>query len=187
MGFDKLVNFLIKNLNNNFIDDINIKANIKKIIGNHIMFDINFIIYQVLLDLEEEINIIIKLILSLSLSINSYDYIEKKIIEYFSCISFKNNININILFKGETEDEIINNFLNYINNNKYNNITIIDNIIIEKIFNKINELINNIHYIDLIKTIHIIFDGIPSYSKILEQRRRRIKNYIESKEKKKNI
>ena len=184
MGFDKLVNFLIKNLNNNFIDDINIKSNIKKIIGNHVMFDINFIIYQVLLDLEEEINIIIKLILSLSLSIDNYDYIEKKIIEYFSNISFKNNININNFFIGDTEDIIIQNFLNYINNHKYNNITIIDNIIIEKIFNKINELINNIHYIELIKTINIIFDGIPSYSKILEQRRRRTKNYIESIEKK---
>ena len=99
MGFDKLVNFLIKNLNNDFIDDINIKANIKKIIGNHIMFDINFIIYQVLLELEDEINIIIKLILSLSLSIDNYDYIEKKIIDYFSTISFKEKINITNLFK----------------------------------------------------------------------------------------
>ena len=184
MGFDKLVNFLIKNLNNDFIDDINIKANIKKIIGNHIMFDINFIIYQVLLELEDEINIIIKLILSLSLSIDNYDYIEKKIIDYFSTISFKEKINITNLFKGNNEDEIIQNFLNYINNTTYNNISIINNMIIEKIFNKINELVQNIHYIDFIKTINIIFDGIPSYSKILEQRRRRIKNYIESKEKK---
>jgi hypothetical protein len=185
MGFDKLVNFLVKNLNNECIDDINIKADIRKVIVNHIMFDINFIIYQVLLELEDEINIIIKLILSLSLSIDKYDIIEQKIIDYFSNKCCKDNIKIEMLFKGNTDDEIVQNFLNYILNNIYNGKTIIDNLIIEKILNKIIDLVKNIHYPDLIKSINIIFDGIPSYSKILEQRRRRIKNYIESTEKKK--
>ena len=180
MGFDKLVNFLIKNLNNDIIENINIITNIHKIIVNHIIFDISFIIYHILIELEDEINNIIKIILSLPFNCIDENTIENKLYSYFSKPYWKNNlIDIETIFDGFNEDEIVNNFINYIYSN-----SIIDKILIEKIFIKLNTLINNIHYMDLIYSINIIFDGIPSYSKILEQRRRRVKNYIESLEKK---
>jgi hypothetical protein len=56
------------------------------------------------------------------------------------------------------------------------------------IYSKINyTIINNInkfHEVELIQYISIFFDGIPSISKVIEQRRRRIKNYLESNKKK---
>ena len=131
MGFDKLVNFLVKNLNNECIDEIDSQSDIRKIIGNHIMFDINFIIYQVLIELEDEINIIIKLLLSLSLAIDKYDIIEKKIIDYFSKNFWNNNLNIkDFIFKGNNNDEIVENFLKY-DITKYN-----EDIVISALLNK---------------------------------------------------
>lgn len=175
MGFDKLINFICKNLSYDSIEDININSCVKKIIVNHIMFDISFLIYKNFIELEEEVNNIIKIILALP-----FNFTNNIIQEKLSLIIEKSHWSwLNISFDGVNEDEIINNFIKYISTPD-----IIEKIIIIKIFDNITDYINKIHNIDLLKSINIIFDGIPSFSKVLEQRRRRTKNYLESQERK---
>lgn len=175
MGFDKLINFICKNLSYDSIEDININSCVKKIIVNHIMFDISFLIYKNFIELEEEVNNIIKIILALP-----FNFTNNIIQEKLSLIIEKSHwCWLNISFDGVNEDEIINNFIKYISIPD-----IIEKIIIIKIFDNITDYINKIHNIDLLKSINIIFDGIPSFSKVLEQRRRRTKNYLESQERK---
>ena len=185
MGFDKLLNFISKNLNFDSIEEFNIDSNVKKIITNNVMIDISFLIYQSFLEIEDDINNIIKIILSLPFNFSN-NLIQEKILN----IIMNNhwlflNLNCNELFDGNNEEEIIKNFINYLNKNTINDNTILNNIIAMKLFDKIQNNIIKLHNIELIKYINIIFDGIPSYSKILEQRRRRLRNHIESIEKKK--
>jgi hypothetical protein len=188
MGLDRFANFISKSINNEGLEEIYLENNIRKIVSNHIIFDINFLIYQEILEIENEINDIIKIILCLPFSIN----IENNILEeHLKYIFDKNHWKINNLeqnlekiFDGFNEDEIINNLKKFLNKKNTNNLSIIELVIFEKIFNVIIKYIIKLHDINLIHTIALFFDGIPSFSKIIEQRKRRIKNFLESNEKK---
>jgi len=184
MGFDKLMNFFIKNLSYDIIENLNINSNSKNIITNHIMFDISFIIYQNLNEIEEEINNLIKIILALPFNFND-NIIQKKLLTILSLDHWKW---YKFVFDGLNEDVIIKNFISTLTTNCENEtITILDKIIIIKIINRIIEYIEKVHNTKLVKTINIFFDGIPSLSKIIEQRRRRVKHYLESQERKNNF
>ena len=158
------------------MEELNIETEVKKIISNNIMFDISFLIYQSLIELEEEINNIIKIILSLPFNFSN-NIVQEKILEIISEDHWKE---CKIIFDGDDELEIIKNFKIILNKNN-----ILNTIVSRKIFNNITNNINKIHCVEIIQYINIIFDGIPSFSKVLEQRRRRLRNYIESIERKK--
>ena len=83
MGFDKLLNFISKNLNFDSIEELNIESTFKKVIAHNIMFDISFLIYKLLIELEEEINNIIKIILSLPFNYSN-NIVQQKILEIIS-------------------------------------------------------------------------------------------------------
>ena len=56
MGIDRFAHFISKSINNDGFDEININNNIRKIISNHIIFDLNFLIYQEIIEIENEVN-----------------------------------------------------------------------------------------------------------------------------------
>ncbi len=184
MGIDRFSNFITKSITNG-IDDINIENNIRKIISNHVIFDANFIIYQEIIEVENDINDIIKILLCLPFISGNTKLLEEqinKILEQPHWESYKFGENLNSILDGFNEDEIIKNFIYFITKQNEDNISISEMVIFEKIYNEIIYLIDNIHYSKFIQNISIFFDGIPSISKVMEQRRRRLKNYIESQE-----
>jgi len=62
MGFDKLISFFNKNFSN-----INEELfDIPQVVANHVYFDMNFLIYNCISELEKEINKIIMIILGVS-------------------------------------------------------------------------------------------------------------------------
>ena len=198
MGLDRFANFISKSINNEGIEEININNNIRKIVSNHIVFDLNFFIYQELINIENEINDIIKIILCLPFICDNIELLEEQLELILNQAHWKPYYNdINLLFNGFNEDEIIQQFILFItskttspsdsidNIDNIDSITVIELIIYEKIINVIIDMIDKIHYTNLIQSLLIFFDGIPSLSKIIEQRRRRISNFLESTEKKK--
>ena len=190
MGIDRFSNFIFKSVNNDIIDEVNVENNIKLVASNCIIFDTNFLIYQEIFEIEDEVNDIIKIILCLPFVNDNYSLLE----DYLKIILLKPHWKIydfKKLFDGFNEDEIILKFITNItnkfpiSNNTDELISIIELVIYEKILNKIIYLINKLHYPNFIQCIAIFFDGIPSFSKIIEQRRRRIKTHLESQERKK--
>jgi len=179
MGFDRLANFIIKNLNFSYgfvIDEMK-----RKLLGNHILFDLNFIIYNQMFSLEEEINTIIKIVLNLPFSYSVNNKTESTLQEIFDLPWWKKNCeNIEFIFDGHNEDELINKLINFINTKQENNLTKLDLMVVDKVILTTTKLIESYHITKNIQTIAFFIDGIPSFSKILEQRRRRCKNYFES-------
>lgn len=194
MGLEKIIGFLNKNLSYNGIKEISVENSCNKTIAENIFFDFNFIIYQNILGLEEDINNLQKIIYSLPYT--EIDIIEneiEKLLSYQYLEIFREDI-LKII-DGDNNIIIIENLNKFINSeenfNKYivkifgkefkSSNTIIDLMLFLRIFFYIDKIVNNIHHIEFVKNIFLFFDGIPSYSKILEQKRRRTKNYLESK------
>lgn len=179
MGFDRLSNFIIKNFNykyNFIIDDMK-----RKFLGNHVLFDLNFLIYNQMFQLEEEINDIIKIVLNLPFSYTINNKTDERLQKIFDLSWWKTHCeNIEFIFDGDLEDDIINKFINFITSKHEKGLNKIELMIIDRIINAIEEYIFEYHIKKNINSIGIFIDGIPSYSKILEQRRRRLNNYYES-------
>lgn len=177
MGYDKLIGFLNKNLHNNSFKNIFYDSNESgSIVANHIFFDITFIIYLCITKIEEDIDNIIKCILAIK-------YVNKKyVIEKIEQILKKDywqqiNFNINKILSCDNVISMIDSLKEEINKN-------INELLSLVILFKLKHIVNTIHVMKFIKSINLFFDGIPSYSKILEQRKRRLNNYIDSKERK---
>jgi hypothetical protein len=191
MGLDRFAHFITKSLNNECIEEVIISDgnNNRKVAATHIVFDLNFLIYQEIILIENEVNDIIKTILCLPFSTDKGDILEtllKNIFnqEHWKLYSIKKELEQ--LFDGFNEDEIVQKFISYITSKSIdnNNLSIIELVIYEKIINKIKSNLHKMHYIQFVQSIHIFYDGLPSISKVIEQRRRRIKNYLESNQKK---
>jgi hypothetical protein len=157
MGFDKLLNFISKNLNFDSLEEFNIDTNVKKIITNNIMVDVSFLIYQTFLEIENDINNIIKIILSLPFNFSN-NLVHEKILSIFMRNHWAFlNLNCNEIFDGNNEEEIIKKFINYLSKDKLNDHTILNNIIAMNLYEKIQNNISKLHNIELIKYINIIW------------------------------
>jgi hypothetical protein len=167
MGYDKLFQFFSKNLSNNFCFDFDFKNKSRKIISENIFFDMNFFIYKNIKTFDDKINYFIKLILNIKQTKSGHDKINK-FIKDFDFFQFENIYNKNL-----NEKENISNIVKFLKANLLDIFTIY-------VFTNVLNYIICIHDIKYLKSINFFFDGIPSYSKILEQRRRRVTTYVDS-------
>ncbi len=176
MGFDGLISFLIRNLPNDTFDEINLDKNYNRVISKYILIDISFILYNCYIEVENDINKILKLIYSLSCT--DYDKVISMIEKEFSKNHWKD---MEITLDGETQDEISEKFINFLteNDNK-----VFFDLLSNYTCSKLKNILENLFELKFSKEVILFFDSIPSYSKILEQRKRRIKNYIESQNRK---
>ena len=114
MGLDRFANFISKSINNDGIEELNIENNLRKIVSNHILFDLNFLIYQEIVEVENEINDIIKVILCLPFSPDKGDTLEIILKSIFMQPHWKLyyiGSDLENIFDGYNEDEIINTIL----------------------------------------------------------------------------
>lgn len=177
MGFDGLISFLIRNLPNDTFDEINLEINHNKAVSKYILIDISFILYNCYIEIENDINLILKYIYSLSCT----DY--NKILELINKqLSKPHWEKCNIPLDGNSQDEISDNFLNFLTRNENE---LFFKILSDYTCNKIKSILQNLFELNFSSEIILFFDSIPSYSKILEQRKRRMKNYLESQNRKK--
>jgi len=121
-------------------------------------------------------NKIIMIILGVSYTdINIINEKLKKIFDKFHWS--KMNVCMNDILDGDNIDEILIKFKQFLDDN-------VNELLAWYLYNNLNHQIISTHPIQFIKSINLFFDGIPTYAKIIEQRRRRVKNYLESKNRK---
>lgn len=178
MGYDKLLSFFTKNLHTNIVEDLYDKPTI---VTNHIYFDMNFIIYNGINTIENDINTIYMIIFSIPYT--DIEYINKKLHHIFNTYHWKKvleikNIDMFEILDGNNIEDILLRFKSFIDMNS-------DTLLYYIIINFIEQNITLNHPLQFIRSINLFLDGIPTYGKILEQRNRRMKKYLDSKNRKK--
>lgn len=180
MGLDKIYNTFYRLFGGNEdMEENKFNKNFKYIPAETILIDGNFIIYQIFYLIEKDINDILKAILAVPHNSNRDNLIKivkniltnsplKNYQEYFEEIFYQDSLEKMI-------EMLQNKTLNLEHNDNQ-----IKNIISDYYIDYIEKKITNLHFTNFIKNIYLIFDGIPSGFKIVEQRRRRFKNYLES-------
>ena len=131
MGFDGLISFLIRNLPNDAFDDVDLNINHNKLLSKHVLIDISFILYNCYLEVEDNINNILKYICGISCSNYS------KVINLIEAQLLENHWkNINIKLDGIDQNEICKNFIESIceDDNK-----ILDDIMLKNVSDKLEK------------------------------------------------
>ena len=136
MGFDGLISFLIRNLPNDTFDEVNLVENYNRVVSKYILVDISFILYNCYIEIENDINLILKYIYSLSCT--DYENVLKLIEKKLSKDHWKE---FDIPLDGDTLDEISDNFINFLVKNDNE---IVFNLLSKYTCNKIKSILNNL-------------------------------------------
>ena len=84
MGLDRFSNFIVRTSNEG-IEELNIKNSVRRVATNHVLFDLNFLIYQEIINIENDVNDIIKILLSLPSSTNDINIIHELLAKIIIC------------------------------------------------------------------------------------------------------
>ena len=177
MGFDKLLSFFTKNLQNSMIEDL---YNKPTVVANHVYYDMNFIVYNSISNIETDINNIYMLLFALPYT--NIDIIKNRLASildshYWFYVLNTSKINL-ISMLDNNIDDILKQVELLVD-------TYIYDLLYWHVFYTIDTSIKHNHPIQFIQSVNIFFDGIPTFGKMVEQRRRRMKNYIDSQNRKK--
>jgi 5'-3' exonuclease len=128
--------------------------------GMHIFFDFNSIIYNIIQDIEYELNYTLYEIITGHNTDDKFKYITK----YLSLLENYDNFNI-----GELNLELFKEIFTSSN---------INTILIKLIKNKVIEVLSIYNDPQIVENIFISIDGTPNMPKIMEQKKRRYNQYI---------
>lgn len=154
MGIERFFNSLAKNEN---IVENGIMLGFKhKINATHVYIDFNSIIYNVVTEVEKDLNYLLYSIIDKNIDAKCYE-------------TFK---------IWNTSDKIIQTVTDF---KQYFTSELIDNVVIEKIKNHIIYITTHLLVPDDICVLYIALDGVPQMNKIIEQKKRRYNGYLLSK------
>ena len=159
-------------------------SRLKYVPANSIFLDGNFVLYNVLSKLESDLNSLLKILLCVPHNSDRDKLIElvKNLFEGTPLKDYEDYFE-DIFNLGDLESMIL------LLRKKSLDVESSDNRILDIICDYyveyVNEKVLGMHNLDFLKNFYLIFDGIPSGFKIIEQRRRRLKNFMESQLRKK--
>ncbi|ADO67172.1 putative 5'-3' exoribonuclease [Cafeteria roenbergensis virus] len=180
MGLEKIYNTFYRLFGGNEdMEENDFDDNFNYIPAESIFIDGNFIVYHIFNLIEQDINDILKVILAVPHN-SERDKLIKLIHKILENSPLKNYAGyFEDIFYQESLEKMVEMLRNKTLNLEHKD-NQMKHIISEYYLEYVKNKIINLHYTEFIKNIYLIFDGVPSGFKIIEQRRRRFKNYLES-------